>query len=359
MQMDTAHEPTAHADPKVIKWDDASILKEMANFPEELRADYRWLKTACRDRFQCNPSLLEEAFKKVGVYRTVETLRKILKGRFLNHGRKDRTAYPIVNADTFAREIEALRTNTREEALRGRIPFVLTTTAQSIFDYIDDRCQVDRVNKFGFVVGHTGTQKTASFKEYERLHDNVWWTECPETGNPAEFSNRLGKLSGLKKHQSRAQINRHLFEVVKADKCIVFDNAQDLYQKAWGNQQPNLTLCRRLQDETNCTIIFSITPYFKEVLLGQFMADYFEQFIGRSGGQRIWLTLTEHAPDEDVGQIAAAFGLRDHKKHLAELRAISREPGRIRRLFEDLQGGKQLAAGDALTIDHIRDYREE
>ncbi len=86
---------------------------------------------------------------------------------------------------------------------------------------------------------------------------------------------------------------------------------------------------------------------------------WFEQIEGRSGGRDRWVKLPEFAPEEDVLGIARAFGLQGPAKHAKELVAISRLPGRIRRLFEDLQEGKIIASAEQapFTIEHVREAR--
>lgn len=341
-----------------FKFDDLTIESESLHVPEVVRKDYIWLKRFTRDECDRDVEQLMERFKKVGVFHVKTTWSKILRGLLMRRA-KGKEGVPVVSIENFKCEVEALRTGTRQEALRGKVPFITTSTSQSIFDYIDERSESSRVNRFGVVIGHTGTQKTATFKEFRRQRDDVWWFEAPENGAVGEFLTCMGICSGFNPQHSVDRKRNHLLKAVRPYHRIIIDNCQDLYRPEWKDRQPSFSFLRRLQDETGCVIILSITPTFRNVLMGQVMAEYFEQFEGRSGGAKTWLTLPECAPSEDVVAIAEGFGLVKAKAHQDYLVKISRERGRIRRLFEDLQGAKVLAAGDPLSIEHIKEYREE
>ena len=352
--MDKHNTPSAH-----IRWDDITIDRETVYLPEELRDGYRWLKTYVRDVLARDLDRLIDAFRKQGIYHDKTSWAKILRGRWNRNAQGGKLPSPVLRAENVAIAIEALRSNTRAESLRGEVPFVMTSTAQRIFDYIDLKRAPGRVNRFGIVVGPTGAQKTASFKEYrrQRNHGSTDWIEAPENGALGEFVTRLAGDLAVKTSTDKKRA--HLLKSIRSTRCIIIDNCQDLYRPEWQDRQPAFSYMRRLQDETGCAIILSITPTFERVLAGQAMAAFFEQFEGRSGGQRNWLRLPEYAPDEDVVAIAEAFRLVDAKKHLKYLVKISREPGRIRRLFEDLQDARMMAGDGDLEIDHLREARGE
>ena len=342
-----------------IRWDDLTINSEATQFPEEVREHYVWLKSYTRDVLARDVDLLVEQLKQVGVYRDKTTWSKILRGLWAKDAKGNARTSPVIAAENLATEVEALRTNTRAEALRGRVPFVMTSTAQSIFDYIDLKRDPARVNQFGVIVGPTGSQKTATYKEYQRQrnHGSTRWFEAPENGSVCEFVSRLAHDLAGQTGQDKKRA--HLLKSLRPGKCIIIDNVQDLYRPEWADRQPVFSFLRRLQDETGCTIILSITPTFERVLVGKMMSGYFEQFEGRSGGHKRWLRLSEYAPEEDVLAIAKAFELREARKHVKELVAISREAGRIRRLFEDLQDARLIAGKAALEIEHLREARGE
>ena len=155
------------------------------------------------------------------------------------------------------------------------------------------------------------------------------------------------------------------------------ENVQRLYDERQGHNQKVFSYLQKLQDDTDCTVILTLTPVFERKLRGKIADGYFEQFIGRAGGERDILVLEEFPSDDDVLAIAKSFGLkgvhvqtkRNEKtgadetvytsEHLPELVKIVRESGRVRCLFEALQEAKVQAGKKELTINHIRAARGE
>ncbi|MFO1461241.1 MAG: AAA family ATPase [Verrucomicrobiota bacterium] len=342
------------------KFDERTIEDHALHLPEEMRDAYRWLATFTRE--ECNRDIhrLTERFKIVGVYHDTTTWSKILRGFWNRNKDGNPLANPVISQEKFLTSVEALRTNVRAESLRGKIPFVETSTASSIMDFIELKCAPDRVNKFGVIVGPTGGQKTATFKEFTRRrnHGSTRWVEAPENGLLSDLLAQLSVTFGYSDRCTPGRKRAILFSVIQPHHCLIIDNTQDLYRQG-SQEQPAFSFLRRLQEVTGCTIILSITTDFERTLMAGLIKGYFEQFEGRSGGRRKWLRLPEHAPEEDVVAIAQAFGLQDAKRHVKELTEISREPGRIRRLFEDLQEAKILAnaSKSKLTIEHVREAR--
>jgi len=355
-------------DGPMIKWDDVTIAHEAEHMPGELRELYVWLKVFTREHCHKDVDMLVSRFRELGIHRDKTTWSKILRGRWKRDARGDETVNPVVAADKLVEEIGALRTNQRIESMRGLVPFVETTTWEAIAGLIDQRRTAARVNKWGIIVGATGSQKTACMREYRQRHNHgtTVLVEAPERGSFGEFLRVLSRCYGLSSKANTTDMRAHIMHRLslgtateRAQRCVIVDNAQELWLGERDSDQPAFTFLRRLQDTTGCTIILCITPLFERRLVAGMIEGWFEQIEGRSGGRNRWLRLPEWAPDEDVLAIAKAFGLRDAKAHLKELVKISREPGRIRRLFEDLQEGKLLAGRDPFTWGHILEARGE
>jgi DNA transposition AAA+ family ATPase len=341
-----------------IKYDAVSIEARAGLLPEPMREPFVWLMNYTREECNRDVDLLVEAFRAVGVYHDKTTWARIFKGRWQQDANGKALPSPIISSEKFGEAIMALRNNVRVEAIRGRVPFVETTTWKSISRFIDIRRRPERVNKFGIIIGPTGSQKTACFREYSRRnnHGVCTWLEAPENGSVKEFVTRLAKPFGIGMKAAYDYKRAELFKAVKSDRCIIVDNTQDLYKERLEHNQPAFAFLRRLQDETNCTIILSITPTFERVLIEGMMKGYFEQFEGRAGGRKNFLRLSEFAPDDDVLEIARKLDLREAGKHTKELIQIARKPGRIRYLFEVLQDAKLEAEAmqEKFTIDHVR-----
>jgi DNA transposition AAA+ family ATPase len=358
----TAPAPVAEYDGPGIKWGDDVIAEESVRLPESLRAEYIWLKSYVRDALNRSVEVLHDQLSNLGIDHDKTTWSKILRGRWNRSAYNEPLSTPVISEEKLRRAVERLRERVKLESARGKVPFVMTSVSRAMFEFMDGRRMINRVNRFGIVVGATGSGKTATFKEYtrQRNHGMTWWMEAPASGYMGDFLSRLAALSGVSTQTSIAQKRSHLLRSVKESKVIIIDNAQDLY-RAGSNSFDGFGFLRQLQDETNCVVILSITPTFEKELTQGMLSAYWEQFVGRSGGIRKWLKLPDYAPDEDVVMIAEAFGMRDAAKHVRKLSAIAREPGRIRILFDDLQDAKQLAQSQkqSLTINHLLEVREE
>lgn len=346
-----------------LRLDDISIETKGNLLPEDLRERFVWLAVFAREECHRDIDTLGERFRAVGVYRDKTTWIRLLKGQWNRMPNGTVRQTPLVSKDKLIEEIDALRNGVRVEAMRGKVPFVVTSVAQSIFSYLDLKRAPDRVNKFGVIIGPTGSQKTASLKEYCRRnnHGACLWLEAPENGSMTEFIARLAEAYGGPEREPYDRKRRRIFASFNERKCIVVDNCQRLYRETRGSDQPLFGFLQRLQDERGGAIILTITPTFERTLTAGMLAGFFEQFEGRAGGRKNFLRLPDFAPPEDVVAIAKAFGLRDAGRHEKLLVEISREPGRIRRLFEDLQSAKLLAEAEKkeLTIAHLHAAREE
>ena len=167
----------------------------------------------------------------------------------------------------------------------------------------------------------------------------------------------------------------HIYESVNEKRTIILENVQRLYVEKAEANQPVFNFLQKLQDETRCTIILTITPVFAETLTRKLANGYFEQFIGRAGGVGEFLRLPDFAEPEDVELIAKSFGMKGlsekttwqegeivHKGTVLDyLVKISREPGLIRILFGALQKAKVAAEAEkeSLTVDHVKAARGE
>lgn len=342
---------------------DAITLETKAqHLPEPMRDDFVWLGTYTREECNRDIDLLWEKFKALGIVHDKTTWSKILRG-FWNHTADGRECPPCLAEEKFIKAVGALRKDARIKEQGGRVPFVMTPTAKDIFNYIDTKRAPDRVNKFGIIIGETGSQKTSATQEYARQnnHGLVVRVEAPETPSMSQFMTDLAKAYGYSAQASYSRKKTYVLEAVNHKKTIIVENIQRLYDPRHGDRQPIFSFLQKLQEDTGCTIILTLTPTFERTLLAGLQRGFFEQFEGRAGGRRTFLRLPAYPPEEDVVMIAKAFGLRDAERHADYLVTISREEGRIRRLFEDLQAAKISAEAEKekLTISHVKAERGE
>lgn len=342
--------------------DAVTLESRAAHLPESMREHFIWLGNFCREECNRDIDLLQQRFAALGINHDKTTWSKILRG-FWNRLSDGRECPPCLAEDKFIRTVTALRKDARIKEQGGRVPFVMTPTARDIFNYIDLKRAPDRVNKFGIIIGETGSQKTSATSEYARQnnHGLVVRVEAPETPSMAQFMTDLARCYGYSAQASYPRKKAFVLEAVNHKKTIIVENIQRLYDPRHADKQPIFSFLQKLQEDTGCTVILTLTPTFERTILGGLNRAFFEQFEGRAGGRRTFLRLPAFPPEEDVVMIAKAFGLRDAERQADYLVKIAKEDGRIRRLFEDLQEAKIAAeaAGEKLTLSHLKEARGE
>lgn len=352
-----------HAGNPLMKLDTPSIEDRARRYPADLQEPYVWLCCYLREECARDLDLLTERAGKLGITFDKTTWSRVIRGRWNTDAEGHVIDTPIVAMPKLIRAIDALRKDSRIKEQGGRIPFVVTTVAQSIWDYIDTKRASDRVCKFGVVIGETGNQKTASFREYCRRnnHGACSWVDAPETPNMTRFKTDLAFRYGAPVDLSTPRKEIAIRRAVNDRRTIIVENVQRLYDPRAEGNQPIFNYLQKLQEDTGCTVIISFTPTFERTFTSGRARGFFEQFEGRAGGNRTFLRLEEFPPEEDVIMIAEAFKLREAAKHQDYLVKLSREPGRIRILFETLQSARIHAErkSQPLTISHLKHVRDE
>ncbi len=343
--------------------DNVSLEQRALLYPEELREPFVWLGCYLREECSREYDVLVANAKKLGVMFDKTTWSTIMRGKWNRDDDGNLTEHPKVKLDKLLKAIAVLRSDSRIKEQGGRIPFVETSITRTIFDYVDKKRAPDRVCKFGVVIGETGNQKTAAFKEYCRQnnHGACVWLDAPETPSIYRFKTDLAVRYGRNPQESLPKKEAAIFDAVNERKTIIVENIQRLYEPRLEGKQPVFDFLQKLQETTGCTIILSFTPTFDKVFTGQRARGFFEQFEGRAGGGRTFLRLPEYPPEEDVLTIAHAFKLSRAESHLEYLVNLSKQPGRIRILFETLQEAKIRAERrkETLTIEHLKYVRDE
>ena len=357
-------------DTSVIYWDDARIEREMALFPAALQEPYQWLKVYTREECRRDVDVLVTQAKLLGVTIDKTNWTRVLKGRWKMDGRGRELPNPYVSATNLLNAITSLREQKRVELLQGAMPFVETFIFTTIRSFIEKKMRRDRVNKYGVIVGPTGLQKTASYKEIARRLPGCKWIESSDNASMADFVKRLAHKCGAARNSNvpaaRGKIMDCFMPVNGQPKCLIIDNTQDMVKpdnNVMGGpkgRQPFYHFIRTLQEETGCAVIESITPEDEETMFDP-KSIYLEQFEGRAGGRDGFLRLPNFSPKKDLVLFALALGLKDAGKHEDELAKIGSERGRIRRYLEVLQEAKDYADDDKkpFTITHVRMAIEE
>lgn len=346
---------------KQVKFSDHSIdamLLEATDYPAEVHEPIRWLAGYCREKCNSKLDVLEAQCRRLGLNTSVSKtyFTKVLNGSYWAIDPK--TGKRLGSIDNFLQTIEALKGDDLAATRAGRVPFIMTPTAQMIFDYIDMKRLPDTVCKFGLIVGATGMQKTATLKHYvmNNNHGATVMIESPHNGSLTVFLRDLAMRYSDAKSYVGSKLIANIYENVNARKTIIVENVQRLYDDRKGWNQPVFNFLQKLQDDTGCTIILTCTVDFMRTFRAGRDKGYFEQFEGRCGGARNFLILDEYPARSDVRMIAETFGLQDIDAALPSLEKHCRnEGGRIRLLFDALQQGARLANAEEspLTLEHL------
>ena len=102
------------------------------------------------------------------------------------------------------------------------------------------------------IVGPTGAQKTATFKEYslQRNHGSTRWFEAPENGAMMEFVTRLaGDMSAQTASDKK---KAHLLKALKPSMLIIIDNAHYLGARDFEERSESFTPFVRASIEAEC-----------------------------------------------------------------------------------------------------------
>lgn len=173
----------------VFRLDAVSLDATAQILDPEMRERFLWLGSFLREECNRDLNLLTDAFKAQGVDHDRTTWSKIFRGRWKRNAQGEELPSPILSVTSFNDAVDALREQRRVEEMRGKVGFIKTSTWDSFKRYVDIKRAPDRVNKFGVIVGPTGSQKTACRKEYVRLnnHCQVVGVEAPERFSMYQF----------------------------------------------------------------------------------------------------------------------------------------------------------------------------
>ena len=243
----------------------------------------------------------------------------------------------------------------------SKIRFVETSVWERINTYVQVKNTPFNACRFGAIVGHTGMMKTESFHELGRRAKagTIFRIEAPAQPKLNQFIHKLAHALGAEKTWTIARKMEHI-RVNVVGRVLIIDNVQRCFNHRSGASQPVFDYMQEIQEDTGCTIIICWTPVERQ-FEGEFTGGaYFEQFIGRIGGEREILRLEDYPVDEDIEKIALSFALSaaDVEALMPRFRLLVREKGRIRALFNALQQGSRLATaeGKPFRAAHVRSY---
>jgi hypothetical protein len=358
--------PSLPDDNARIRLDDVSLQARASLYPEELREPFLWLGAYLRNECHRDIDVLVNRLKPLKVTIDKTNWSKILRGRWDRDAHDQPLEHPVVALSKLLAAIEALRKSAQRKAQGGGIGYILTpVVGKMITNYLDKKWAPDRVNKLGVVIGETGTQKTATFRHFQREnnHGACVWLDFPETPSLYKFKTALAICyAGPGAAQTSSPKKDQIIEnSVSERNMIIAENMQRGFDDDAEGDQSVFSYIQRLVELKGCAFILSFTPTFETRFRAARTRGFLEQFEGRAGGSKSFLRLPEFPPEEDVLAITKAYGLLHAEKHNDYCTALAAEPGRIRILMETLQDAKILAETkrESLTVGHLKTVREE
>lgn len=337
------------------------IAETAAVYPVEIRENFVWLAEYLRDECRAEMDLLEMQIHDLGLPTTGSTISKMICGlwnrRLDDDGNWQPLDTPIISLRTFNSLVSRLRAQAKLKRVQGKVEFVETSAWRSICDYIEVRRAENSICKIGLILGPTGSQKGACEQHYCHLnnHGTCRYIESPDSPSMSKFIRSVSRTFAVPQYYS---LSRQLVEIedsINKTRTLIFANIQRLYRPNAGWYQPVFNWIQTTQERSGCTMILeaAVSSDFAAALRAGREQGYFEQFIGRCGGE--FLILPDYPPEEDLCAIAASFGLNLDKSGLKLFEKIARREGRVRTLFHILQKAVRLAGKQKLTLNAVRE----
>lgn len=335
------------------------LERGISHYPEPIRTETIWLQGFYLDHCKTNFVTLRAISCKCKHEKSKEYFYNIVTGQNFRGGAGDWKVGGKAWSE-FLQIVSDLRRYDQSAARTGKLPFVQTPTYHCIADFIDAHRALDAVCKFGGITGPTGGQKSECFKFYRTLnnHGAVIHVEAPADGKLSKLQAKIAGKYNVSGHKIERRREAVIRENVNETRTIIIDNAQRLYVPSRGADQPAFNWLLEIQDDTSCTIILSFTTDFVDVLVAGAAKGFFEQFIGRMGGDQNLINLPDYAPESDLLAIAHSFDLEPGKKAMEWLVKWSRQQGRIRIVFDKLQRAREFCQLDGRTRITLADMAE-
>lgn len=339
------------------------MAAKIAGYPEPVHSEALWLQGFMFNRCQNSPRALHAMMERAvpGFARSVEWVYNVISGQqYTCEANKWKTG-GLAETD-FLTAVAALRRHEKQLSAQGSFPFIVTPTYRALEAFITAHRAVNAVSKFGGIIGHTGRQKTRGTEYYceQNNHQTCTSVQAPRSGKLSTLQRRIARKYSraacrITFASSREEV---IYDNLNESRTLIIDNAQRLYVARKGTEQDCFDWLLEVQDETKCTVILIFVADFRKTLFAAEARGYFEQFIGRFGGESNLLVIPEYAPDSDLRAIATAFGLKAGPGAMEYLRRWSRQLGRDRIVFDRLQRAQSFCRLDERTRITLEDLEE-
>lgn len=262
---------------------------------------------------------LQEAAEAAGVDRT--TLYRVLSGKYKRDGKQDIIPAKLLSGLANLKRLEDARRD------QGKVPFVLTKTAERIWG-IADRC-LER-NCIGFLWGDSQYGKTTALKEYQRTHNHgqTKYICLAPGGGAQDLLRAIATACGISPKASIAELRDRIIAALDHNHLVIVDEVHQA--AATYKRQSKITsieLLRWIHDQTKCGMLLCGTNIWRDMIERDSDSKLLEQ-VARRGALK--LQLPTKIPQADLNQIFAAF----------ELPAPEGEAAKIMRQIADRMGLK-------------------
>lgn len=332
-------------------------------YPDEVKADVLDLYKYMVDKCQGNRKVLAAKLLALGVKKSDNYFFKLFSGGWVEKG------VFTASSDAIKAMAQAVRDAEIGRLATGSIPHTETDIVKLMRNAIDAVRQKDNICKWLFVVGSTASQKSYSARYYEasRPTRDTFYMESPATANLMPLASRMSKFLGCADSIATYRKVQWVEDNAKPHHCFIIDNAQRMYEPRRGMTQPTFSFLQAVQDITKCTMVLIFVDEatikgdsLTRVINGE-NKGFFDQFIGRCGGEEQILRLPEYSSDHDLLAFSESAGFRnpaDRRAILPFLKYLDRQRGSMRIPLRALQFASRYAASQNRPVE-VADFLQE
>jgi len=334
----------------VIRKDIGQFDARIAHYPDEVKEDVAFIYSLNQTEFAGQYARLASLVRTEGrLNYSDQYFYQVLSGRYFRPDPKNKDR--ILGSVENLKEVAVwLRNWAIFNSEAGGMPFIETPTFTEILNYYDSVSAPETVNKWGAIVGATGTGKSRMTKRIElvRNHGSTRRIEATR-GSLSRFLMKLGWAFGVPLSAGTSERMERLGDCVNSKRRIIIDNFQKLYDPRKNATQTTIDWLMEFQDDTQCTIFATWTPVFTQQIGDGRDKAYFEQLVGRLGGLGEIYELPDYTPKADLIALIERMKIAGGKEAFRTLREWSRMPGRQRILYGRLQKAYRLAKDEKST----------
>ena len=334
-----------------------------ANYPDEIKQDVLDLYKYMLDKCQGNRKVLAANLQTLGVAKSDNYFFKLFSGGWIEKG------VFTASVDTIKTMAKAVRDAEIGRLTSGIIPHTETDIVRLMRNAVDAVRQKDNICKWLYGGGSTAAQKSYSARYYaaSRPQRDTFYMESPATANLMPLASRMSKFLGCPESVATYRKVQWVEDNAKQNHCFIIDNAQRMYDPRRGMTQPTFSFLQAAQDITKCAVVLIFVDEatgegdsLSRVMNGR-SRGFFDQFIGRCGGEDQILRLPNFSSDRDLLAFAQSAGFKsdaDRRAILPFLKYLDRQRGHMRIPLRTLQAAARFAASQNRDVE-VADFLAE